>query len=234
MNTVKQKLLDGINSIDESLNDVDFLNEVMNVYASVHPFKHNPVTKVKYIPIKKIRANDYNPNHVPRQEMDLLHTSIEHDGYTQPTVAFYDKEKDKYIIVDGFHRYTVCARYKDINELNHGYLPIVVIEKSLADRMASTVRHNRARGKHAVEGMSNIVLQMLKEGMSDAEVCMELGLEVDELIKLKHITGFAKLFEGAKYSDSWESNKQILNRKKVEEQMEEAEKHKEEIEGEGE
>ena len=220
--SLKQKLIDAINSIDDSnKDDIEFLNCVMDEYYKLHPFKHNPVTKVKYIPLKKIHANNYNPNSVANKEMTLLHTSIEHDGYTQPTVAFYDKDKDRYTIVDGFHRYSVCARFKDINELNHGYLPIVVIEKSLAERMASTVRHNRARGKHAVEGMSNIVLQMLKEGMSDAQVCMELGLEVDELIKLKHITGFAKLFEGAKYSGSWESNKQILYRKEAEEKMKE-------------
>lgn len=221
MSTLKQKLIDGISAIDDSnLNDIDFMNKVMDVYASMHPFKHNPTTKVRYIPIKKIKANTYNPNSVANKEMELLHTSIEHDGYTQPTVAFYDDVKDEYTIVDGFHRYTVCARYKDINELNKGYLPIVVIEKSLAERMASTVRHNRARGKHAVEGMSNIVLQMLKQGMSDADVCEELGLEIDELIKLKHITGFAKLFEGAKYSNSWESNRQIMNRKSVEDDTE--------------
>ena len=220
--SLKEQLINAIQGIDDAgLDDIAFMNKVMDEYYKLHPFKHNPVTKVRYVPINKVKANDYNPNHVPRQEMDLLHTSISHDGYTQPTVCFYDHEKDKYIIVDGFHRYTVCARYKDINELNHGYLPIVVIEKSLADRMASTVRHNRARGKHAVEGMSNIVLQMLKEGKTDAEVCVELGLEVDELIKLKHITGFAKLFEGAKYSSSWESNKQILYRKEEEEKLKE-------------
>ena len=213
---IKQELINAIQALDDTKGEIEFLNDVMDAYYNIHPFKHNPVTKVKYVPISKVRANNYNPNSVASKEMELLHTSIEHDGYTQPTVTFYNEAEDEYTIVDGFHRYTVCARYKDINTLNKGYLPIVVIEKSLAERMASTVRHNRARGKHAVEGMSNIVLSMLKEGMSDVQVCTELGLEVDELIKLKHITGFAKLFEGAQYSDSWESNKQILNRKKAE------------------
>lgn len=213
--SLKEQLISAISSLDDS-NEIEFMNAVIDEYAKLHPFKHNPVTKVRYIPINKIRANNYNPNHVAVQEMKLLHTSISEDGYTQPTVAFYDEEKDEYIIVDGFHRYSVCMRFKDINELNKGYLPIVVIEKSLADRMASTVRHNRARGKHAVEGMSNIVLQLLKQGKTDAEVCLELGLEVDELIKLKHITGYAKLFEGAKYSNSWETNKQIMNKIKGE------------------
>lgn len=212
---MKTKLLNDIRAIDTELEDVDYLNEIMNVIYKYHPFAHNPVTRVRYVPLSKVTANNYNPNSVANQEMHLLHLSVKEDGYTMPVVTFYDEEKDKYIIVDGFHRYTVCMRYKDINTLNNGYLPVVVIEKSLADRMASTVRHNRARGKHAVEGMSNIVLQMLKEGKSDAEVCIELGLEVDELIKLKHITGFAKLFEGAKYSNSWETNKQIMNKVKA-------------------
>lgn len=230
--SLKSDLVNAINSIDDSsMNEIEFMNAVMDEYYRLHPFKHNPVTKVRYIPLSKIRANTYNPNSVAAPEMKLLHTSIKADGYTQPTVAFYDKDKDEYTIVDGFHRYSVCARYKDINALNKGYLPIVVIEKSLADRMASTVRHNRARGKHAVEGMSNIVLKMLKEGKSDADICIDLGLEVDELIKLKHITGFAKMFEGTKYSTSWESNNQIMNRQRYEQEQVEKEKEANESTG---
>lgn len=215
MNILKSQILKEIEMLNDGMNDVEMLNAVLKAVYKHHPFKHNPVSCVQYIPLSKIKANTYNPNSVANPEMKLLHTSISHDGYTQPTVAFYDREKDEYTIVDGFHRYSVCMRFGDINALNRGYLPIVVIDKPIADRMASTVRHNRARGKHAVEGMSNIVLQMLKEGKTDAEVCLELGLEVDELIKLKHITGFAKLFEGAVYSSSWESNTQIMNRNKV-------------------
>lgn len=218
--SLKDALITAISGIDDNLNEVEFMNAVMDEYYKLHPFKHNPVTKVRYIPLSKIKANTYNPNSVAAPEMKLLHTSIKADGYTQPTVAFYDADKDEYTIVDGFHRYSVCTRYKDINALNKGYLPIVVIDKQLADRMASTVRHNRARGKHAVEGMSNIVLKMLKEGKSDVDICVDLGLEADELIKLKHITGFAKLFEGTKYSTSWESNNQIMNRQRYEKEQE--------------
>ena len=220
--SMKDEIVNEIQSLDDR-DEIAFLNGVMDVIYRHHPFRHNPVTRVRYIPLTKIHANSYNPNSVAQQEMRLLHTSIKEDGYTMPVVTFYDEQKDEYIIVDGFHRYTVDMRYKDIYQLNKGYLPVVVIEKNLADRMASTVRHNRARGKHAVEGMSNIVLQMLKEGKSDAEVCMELGLEVDELIKLKHITGFAKLFEGAKYSNSWESNNQIMNKVKAKQKQEDEE-----------
>ena len=209
-----ESILRRIESVDTGLDPIEYINTLMSVIYANHPFKHNPVSCVRYIPLKKIHANTYNPNNVAKQEMKLLHTSVAEDGYTMPIVTYYDADKDEYIIVDGFHRYSICMYYEDIHKLNHGYIPVVVIEKDLADRMASTVRHNRARGKHAIEGMSNIVLQMLKEGKTDYEVCMELGLEADELIKLKHITGFAKLFEGAKYSNSWESNNQIMNRLK--------------------
>lgn len=219
MSELKEKLLTRIAGLDDGLDGIELFNAVADVYYELHPFKHNPVTKIKYVPLSKVKANSYNPNSVAAPEMKLLHTSIKADGYTQPTVTFYDDDKDEYTIVDGFHRYSVCARYKDINALNKGYLPIVVIDKSLADRMASTVRHNRARGKHAVEGMSNIVLKMLQEGKSDVDICVDLGLEADELIKLKHITGFAKLFEGTKYSTSWESNNQIMNRQRYEEEQ---------------
>ena len=215
--SIKEQLIAAIQAINED-DDIEFLNKVMDAYAALHPFKHNPVTKVRYVPLSKIHANNYNPNSVATKEMKLLHTSIKNDGYTQPTVAFYDKSKDMYIIVDGFHRYSVDMRYKDIHDLNKGYLPIVVIEKDLADRMASTVRHNRARGKHSVEGMSNIVLSMLKEGKTDEQVCNELGLEVDELLKLKHITGFAKLFQNTEYNLAWETNRQIATRLKAEEE----------------
>lgn len=220
----RQAIIAEMAGLSDDISDIELMNSIEDILYKYHPFKHNPVSRVRYIPLSKIHANSYNPNSVAQQEMRLLHTSIKEDGYTMPVVTFYDREQDEYIIVDGFHRYTVDMRYKDINTLNRGYLPVVVIEKDLADRMASTVRHNRARGKHAVAGMSNIVLQMLKEGKSDAEVCIELGLEVDELIKLKHITGFAKLFDGAKYSNSWESYNQMQKRINAHDEKDEEEK----------
>jgi len=176
--------------------------------------EHNPVSNVQWIPIEKVVANDYNPNHVAMMEMKLLYISIKHDGYTQPVVAFYDKDKDQYIIVDGFHRYSVMKRYKDIYKKNQGYLPVVVIDKPINDRMASTIRHNRARGEHSVAGMSNIVISMLNKGWSDAQICEELGLEKEELIRLKHITGYAKFFQNAEFSRAKESDHMIEARLK--------------------
>lgn len=216
MSDVNNKIKEEIAGLDETMDNIEFINKLMEIVYANHPFRHNPVSCVRYVPLSKVKSNNYNPNSVAQQEMKLLHTSVVEDGYTMPVVTFYDKDKDEYIIVDGFHRYSICRYYDDIYKLNNGYLPVVVIEKDLADRMASTVRHNRARGKHSIEGMSNIVLNMLKEGKSDIEVCMELGLEAEELVRLKHITGFAALFEGAKYSNSWEVNSQILERLKEE------------------
>jgi ParB-like chromosome segregation protein Spo0J len=146
---------------------------------------------------------------VAKVEMSLLYKSILHDGYTQPVVTIYDEKKDSYVIVDGFHRYFVCSTMKDIQERNNGMLPIVVIDKPMNDRMASTVRHNRARGKHSISGMANMVFKMLEQGWSDADICNELGMEPEEILKLKHITGFSKLFENVEYQKAWETKRQV-------------------------
>lgn len=172
--------------------------------------KDQPVNEIKWIPIDKVVANDYNPNSVALNEMRLLYMSIKHDGYTQPVVTIYDKEQDIYVIVDGFHRYLVMKNYKDILDNCEGMLPCVVLHKSINDRMASTVRHNRARGKHSVDGMANMVFQMLDNGWEDAKICEELGLEVDELIRLKHLTGFSKLFENIEYKKAWQTKKMLI------------------------
>ena len=174
------------------------------------------VYNVLQVPIEKIEPNDYNPNNVAKKEMSLLYTSIKHDGYTQPVVTIYDQEKDKYIIVDGFHRYFVMKSFKDIWEARDGLLPVVVIESNVNDRMASTIRHNRARGKHSIDGMSSMVFKMLDNGWKDENICNELGLEAEELLRLKHITGFSKLFEDVEYKKAWETKRQIQIRKEYE------------------
>lgn len=168
-----------------------------------------PVGRVRWVPIERVQANDYNPNAVALHEMTLLYTSISEDGYTQPVVTIYDEEVDKYIVVDGYHRYTTMRRYADIAESTHGHLPIVVIDKPLADRIASTVRHNRARGKHSTAGMSSLVFQMLREGETDGAICRKLGLETEELARLKHITGYSKLYADHTYSKAAQSTAQM-------------------------
>lgn len=172
-------------------------------------FPDQPVNNVKWVPIEKVVANDYNPNSVAKNEMRLLYTSIKQDGYTQPVVTIYDDEQDKYVIVDGFHRHLVLKRYKDIAERTNNHLPVVVINSAINDRMASTVRHNRARGKHSVNGMASMVFEMLDNGWADDKICNELGLEVEELVRLKHVTGFSKLFEDAEYTKAWRHKKQV-------------------------
>lgn len=186
-----------------------FVNEVRNLISGMSPWKTEPVDNVRWVPVEMVQANDYNPNSVARNEMRLLYVSISHDGYTQPVVTFWDEEIQKYVIVDGFHRYTIMRTNRDIYDKNGGMLPVVVIDKDINDRMASTVRHNRARGKHSVAGMGQIVFNMLRNGATDEEICGEVGLEAEELARLKYVTGFAKLFEGTEYGQSWETDKQI-------------------------
>ena len=177
----------------------------------------DPIDDVRWVPLAQVQANDYNPNSVAMNEMRLLYVSIQHDGLTQPIVTFYDPDLKKYIIVDGFHRYTTVSRNPDLLEKTGGCVPVVVIQKSIAERMASTVRHNRARGKHSVAGMGTLVFGMLQQGVSDEGVCNEIGLEADELLRLKHLTGFSKLFENTEYRKAWETRKQIEIRRKYNE-----------------
>jgi hypothetical protein len=179
------------------------------MHESLSPHLSQPIDNVRWIPVEMVQANDYNPNSVAKNEMRLLYTSISHDGYTQPVVTIYDESIKKYVIVDGFHRYTIMRTNKDIYDANNGLLPIVVLKKDINDRMASTVRHNRARGKHSVAGMGQIVFNMLQNGMGDDEICKEIGLEAEELVRLKHVTGFSKLFADTEYSRSWETDRQV-------------------------
>jgi ParB-like chromosome segregation protein Spo0J len=168
----------------------------------------SPVYNVIAVPLEKVRANDYNPNSVAPPEMALLETSIWEDGYTQPVVCFYDAEKEMYVVVDGFHRYRICKESKRINERENGMLPVVVIDKEIGDRMASTIRHNRARGSHNIELMSGIVAELVEIGKGDAWICKHIGMSPDELLRLKQITGLASLFINQDFSKSWEADEQ--------------------------
>lgn len=166
----------------------------------------SPVYNVKGVPIEKVRANDYNPNSVAPPEMALLETSIWEDGYTQPVVTVYDPETDTYIVVDGFHRYLTIKNSARIRERERGILPVVVLDKAMGDRMASTIRHNRARGSHNIELMSTIVAELVEMGKGDAWICKHIGMSVDELLRLKQITGVAALFANREFSQSWEAD----------------------------
>ncbi len=170
----------------------------------------SPVYNVQKIPIEKIQANTYNPNHVAPPEMKLLYDSIKEDGYTMPIVCYYLADIDRYEIVDGFHRYTVMLKHRDIYEREGGCLPVVVIEKDISNRMASTVRHNRARGSHDIDLMVNIVAELKESGMSDAWILKHLGMDAEELLRLKQISGLASLFADKEFSAAWETEKKTL------------------------
>jgi len=195
---------------------LEAIEQAREALHNLSPVCGQPVDRIRWVPIDMVEPNDYNPNSVAKVELGLLYTSILHDGYTQPVVTIWDSEKEKYVIVDGFHRYFTCRNNQDIRDRNLGYLPVVVLDKPINDRMASTVRHNRARGKHSIDGMSNMVFQMLENGWSEAEICAELGMEAEEVLRLKHITGFSKLFEDVEYKKAWESKVQLKLRKQAE------------------
>ena len=179
------------------------LNELRELLHELSP-QTEPVDYVRWVPADKVVANEYNPNKVAPPEMRLLHISIQEDGYTQPIVCFYDQSKDEYVVVDGFHRTRVGTERRDIRERIHGYLPVVVIDKPLDERMASTIRHNRARGKHAVSPMSDLVATLYRGGWADDRIAKELGMELDEVLRLKQITGLPEIFADREYSRAWE------------------------------
>jgi ParB-like chromosome segregation protein Spo0J len=207
-----------IEEFEKSADSQKFINELRRfIHEKLSPVKQ-PIDNVIWVPINQVEPNDYNPNSVAKIEMGLLYKSIKHDGYTQPIVTIYDSERDKYVIVDGFHRYFTCKNHEDISERNNGLLPIVVIQKDINERMAATVRHNRARGSHSITGMSSMVFKMLDNGWADNDICNHLGMQAEELLKLKHITGFSKLFADVEYQKSWETKSQIKLRIESEKQ----------------
>jgi len=163
----------------------------------------SPVYNVIAVPIDKVTANDYNPNAVAPPEMALLETSIWEDGYTQPVVTVYDAENDMYVVVDGFHRFLTLKNSQRILDREEGMLPCVVLDKDMSDRMASTIRHNRARGSHSIELMSTIVSELVEMGKGDRWICEHIGMSPDELLRMKQVTGLASLFQNKDFSDSW-------------------------------
>ena len=163
----------------------------------------SPAYGVRAVPFDKIVPNTYNPNTVAPPEMRLLYDSIREDGYTMPIVCYHDRENDTYIIVDGFHRWRIMRDYPDIYEREKGMLPVSVIDKPISGRMASTVRHNRARGTHSVDLMSNIIKELHEVGRSDAWISRHLGMDRDEMLRLKQITGLAALFRDMDFGKAW-------------------------------
>jgi ParB-like chromosome segregation protein Spo0J len=182
------------------------LNAVKQALHVVSPFHDEPVDCVLWAPAEQVEGNDYNPNKVAPPEMRLLQRSIEADGYTQPIVV-WPETPEVYEVVDGFHRHRVGTENKAIRKRVHGYLPVTVIRadrEGYADRVAATIRHNRARGKHQVQAMSEIVRDLARRNHSDAWIARELGMDADEVLRLKQISGLAELFADREFSEAWE------------------------------
>ena len=163
----------------------------------------SPVYQVISVPVEKIKPNSYNPNSVAPPELRLLYDSIKEDGYTMPIVCYHDVSDDTYVIVDGFHRYRIIMEHPDIYEREGGMLPVSVINKPIDHCMASTIRHNRARGSHNVDLMSNIIKELHELGRSDAWISKHLGMDKDEILRLKQITGLAALFKDIQFDRAW-------------------------------
>lgn len=193
----------------DHLNDeerIDAINDIRKALCVFSPMKREPVDCVLWVKQDQLHANDYNPNNVAPTEMRLLQLSIMQDGYTQPIVAWPDTQ-ESYEVVDGFHRNRVGREVGAVKKRVHGRLPIAVINSertSKEDRIAATIRHNRARGKHSVDAMADIVLDLARRNWNDEKIAKELGMEADEVLRLKQITGLAELFADKEFSEAWE------------------------------
>lgn len=205
--SVKQAVLD-IKSIISRLSTletdikIEAINAIRAEIHSISPFKSEPVDFVRWIRNDEVSANDYNPNSVAPPEMELLRHSIAHDGYTQPIVGW--KQDIGYEVIDGFHRHRVGKECSEVQSRVHGYLPIVQIQEDNEgknDRVASTIRHNRARGKHRVEAMADIVLDLKKRNWSDKKIAKELGMNQDEVLRLSQITGLMEAFQNTEFTE---------------------------------
>lgn len=203
INELIEELERKINTIEDEDTKIDAINQVKLALHGISPFKDEPTDCVIWVKADKVHANEYNPNKVAPPEMKLLHTSIKLDGYTQPIVT-YDLGDGTREVVDGFHRNRVGKEYPDIKERVHGYLPVTTLDKPLEERIGSTIRHNRARGTHQIRSMSDIVLELAQAGWSDEEICEKMGMELDEVIRLKQITGLKAAFQNHEFSKSWE------------------------------
>ena len=211
-----RELREAISNLDSVDEKIDTLNHVRYELHTVSPLKHHPVDYVFWEKSNAVEANEYNPNAVAPPEMQLLYESIHNDGYTMPIVSFKDELTIR--IVDGFHRRETERRNKDISESTFGRIPLTTIrseQTGSSDRMASTIRHNRARGSHNIELMSQIVSELVEMGKGDAWICKHVGMSVDELLRLKQITGLASLFVNKDFSDSWNVGSDSVNEESI-------------------
>ncbi len=202
---IQRCIRETLNAIPDDNERLDAVNELRRAIHDCSPMKHHPVDFVEWVPSGSVTANDYNPNAVAPPEMELLRLSIAADGYTQPIVA--NAEDDKRVVVDGFHRHRVGREYPEVAETLMGHLPVVQIRESASDRrdrIASTIRHNRARGKHSVVKMTDIVLELKRRNWTDKKIGKELGMDDDEVLRLSQIGGLAEAFADREFSMAWD------------------------------
>jgi hypothetical protein len=206
-----QQIIDAAHVLFKNLQYLDLpariyaINQIRSALHFHSPFASEPVDCVQWISAEEITANDYNPNSVAPPEMKLLEHSITEDGYTQPIVAW--RNGVGFEVVDGFHRHRVGRESSSVRERVHGYLPLAIINTKRSDRgdrIAATIRHNRARGKHKVEAMSDIVVELKRRNWSDDKIGRELGMDPDEVLRLCQITGLAEMFANQEFSKAWD------------------------------
>lgn len=191
---------------------VNTINKIRLELAKYSPFRAEPVDCVQWVPNTEVQANNYNPNTVAPPEMKLLELSIQEDGYTQPIVSW--AREGGYEVIDGFHRHRVGKESKVIQKRILGYLPLVIINNNraeLSDRMASTIRHNRARGKHGVDSMSDIVVELKKRNRSDDWIAKHLGMDSDEVLRLCQVSGLVEMFSNTEFSKSWDIDTAVVD-----------------------
>jgi ParB-like chromosome segregation protein Spo0J len=194
----------------EIAEQVSCINALRQAIHDASPFRAEPVDFVKWVPAASVGANNYNPNSVAPPEMELLRLSISADGYTQPIVA--NEEDGAFVVVDGFHRHRVGKECLDIQGRIKGFLPLVQIRAERVDhgdRMASTIRHNRARGKHSVDAMSQIVVDLKRRNWSPEKIGRELGMDPDEVLRLTQISGLREMFADVGFSEAWEAGEGV-------------------------
>lgn len=201
----KQLILDAVDEFFDGTEDADeqveLLNELRGKLHDLSPFEE-PVENIRWVKQENVEGNDYNPNEVATPEMDLLHKSIKEDGYTQPIVT-YEIDSGEYEVVDGYHRMLIGKTRDDIRKRLNDHVPVTVIDKPLDERMSSTIRHNRARGTHQIRDMSDLVASLTEQGWGEKRICDELGMELDEVVRLKQVSGLKEVFDGHEFSQSW-------------------------------
>ena len=205
---MQQRLIKEMESYLQSLPEEERINAINAFRQAIHnksPFREQPIDCVLWVKQERITANDYNPNNVAPPEMRLLSTSLELDGFTQPIVVT-ENEPQHYEIVDGFHRHEIGKNRAAMKRQLKGYQPIACLRKERQqklDRIAATVRHNRARGRHQINAMSELVRELALLGWNDAKIGQELGMDDDEVLRLKQINGLLELFADRRYSEAW-------------------------------